>query len=253
MKKLLEKSYSSILKKIFRLTNPIKKQVVKTECKVHKFINGQALTILKNDGNTSAYNYLYSHLREINAGAVWADQDYKSINHFYNPEKEKGMYGFSNAHLECVKYYTLALTKYFEGEEKAALFYLGAACHLIQDMTVPQHVNIKLLKHHRRYEQWVIKAFEHNNEFRAHDGGIYLKSVKDYIEHNTEIALNTFYKYEEEKKLNDKFYKTTLIILVTAQKTTAGLLMNFYNDVINLKIRSSEAVKKHNITFMHRT
>jgi phospholipase C len=235
MKRLFERSYSKVIKNVFRITNPIKKQIIKTECKVHKFINIQALVILKNDGHSKAFNYYSNYIKDINAGAVWADQDYKSTNHFYNPDYDKGLFGFSNAHKECVRYYAQALTKYFEWDEKGAMFYLGAACHLLQDVTIPQHVNIKLLKHHRKYEQWVIKAYEHHTEFKAFEGGIYLRAIKDYMDYNSNIALKTYEKYLAEENLETKFYKTTLVILITAQKTTAGLLLNFYNDVERLK------------------
>lgn len=247
MKSLVERSYSNVLRNVFKITNPIKKQVIKTECLVHKFINTQAVVILKNDGHINEAKYFSKHIKDINLGAVWADQDYKSSNHFYNPDSDKGLYGFSNAHKECVKYYTTALTKYFEGDESGAMFYLGAACHLIQDVTVPQHVNIKLLKHHRRYEQWVIKAFEHYKEFRLVKGGIYLDSVKDYIFYNSNLAIETYEKNKDEEDLNTKFYKTTLVILTTAQKSTAGLLLTFYNDVEKLKDRARNFVENRHV------
>ncbi len=40
---------------------------------------------------------MYSYINDINAGVVWADQDLKSSNHFYNPYTNKGLYGNSNA------------------------------------------------------------------------------------------------------------------------------------------------------------
>lgn len=137
----------------------------------------------------------------------------------------------------------MALTKYFEGDEDSAMFYLGAACHLVQDVTVPQHVNINLLKHHRKYEQWIIKAFEHHEEFKVREGGIYLNSVKAYMDHNSVIAMDTYDKYEAEEDLEVKFYNTTLVVLRTAQKTTAGLMLNFYDDVEKLKAQAGEYVE----------
>jgi phospholipase C len=65
---------------------------MRTECKVHKFINNQSILILKNDGHLKAYNFINAYIDDVNAGVVWADQDLKSSNHFYNPEKEKGLY-----------------------------------------------------------------------------------------------------------------------------------------------------------------
>ena len=62
--------------------------------------------------------------------------------------------GFSNALEECKKYYNTTLNYTKAGDFNEALFYFGAACHLIQDATVPQHVNNKLLKSHRKFELW---------------------------------------------------------------------------------------------------
>lgn len=244
LRNMVERSYSNVLRGFFRVTNPIKKQVIKTECKVHKFINNQGIIILKNDGYVKEYNYFKSHIADINEGAVWADQDYKSSNHFFNPDKDRGLFGFSNAHKECFKYYTTALTKYFEGDEKEAMFYLGAACHLIQDVTIPQHVNIKLLKHHRRYEQWVIRAYDKHNEFKVNKDGVYLNAVKDYIYYNSDIALKTHDTYANEEDLEQRFYKTTLVILTTAQKTTAGLMLSFYMDIEKLKAKANKFAEK---------
>lgn len=242
MQSNVERYYSHLVKNIFRITNPIKKQIVKTECKVHKFINIEALEILKADGYVNEHAYMKKYIRELNAGVVWADQDYKSINHFYNPVRNKGLYGFSNAQMECFNYYTKALIKYFEGDEKTAMFYLGAACHLIQDVTIPQHVNIKLLKQHRKYEQWLIEVFEKHNEFKAKNGGIYLNSIKEYMLYNSRVALDAYNQFIHEENQEKKFYETTLIILLTAERTTSGLILNYLNDIEKMKAHAEKIV-----------
>ena len=48
-----------------------------------------ALTILKNDLFYDQYVFFRDHLSDLNRGTVWADQDFKSSNHFYNPYKKK--------------------------------------------------------------------------------------------------------------------------------------------------------------------
>ena len=35
------------------------------------------------------------------------------------------------------------------------MFYLGAVCHLIQDITVPQHATGDLLNNHMQFENYV--------------------------------------------------------------------------------------------------
>lgn len=94
---VLEKFYSYVFKKILQTINPVKKRIMKTECIVHKFINIQSLTVLGNDGNTEAYKIMKSYISDIEAGVVWADQDLKSSNHFYNPNTNKGLYGSNDA------------------------------------------------------------------------------------------------------------------------------------------------------------
>lgn len=227
----LEKSYSYVFKGMLRAVNPIKKRIMKTECKVHKFINTQAVIILKNDGHIEAYELMDSYINEINNGVVWADQDLKSSNHFYNPYTEKGLYGNSNTKKECLSYYTKALEGYFHGDIKNAMFYLGAACHLIQDLMVPQHANVNLLKNHRSYEKWVIRMHVYHGEFKIEEGGIYLNSLKQYIDINSKIAIDTYKKNLHEKNRHVRFVKITSRVLTMAQATTAGVMLKFYKDL----------------------
>ena len=238
----IEKSYSYVYKKITRAANPFKKKIIKTECIVHKFINNQSLIILKNDGHMEVYNLMSRYIEEINEGAVWADQDFKSSNHFYNPNTRKGMYGSSNAKRECIAYYKRALMEYFRGDMKTSMFYLGAACHLIQDLTIPQHANIELLNNHRRYENWVIKMYKVHKKFKAYDSGIYLDSITDFVELNSKNALETYNLYTDIKNEHMRFYKITSNILVMAQRTTAGLMYDFFNDIKRMK--ALQAVRK---------
>ena len=85
----IETIYHNALKSTFFILNPIKKIIVKTECQVHKYINLHALTILQNDQYFEQHDFFRKHIEDINKGAVWADQDFKSSNHFYNPYKKK--------------------------------------------------------------------------------------------------------------------------------------------------------------------
>lgn len=229
--KAIERSYSFLYKRVVRAVNPLKKRVIKTECIVHKFINIQAIEILRNDGYEEIYSKLFNYIDDINEGAVWADQDFKSSNHFYNPYSKKGLYGNSNAKIECVTYYKRAIKEYFQGNLKAAMFYLGAACHLVQDLTIPQHANIELLHSHRQYENWVIRMHNKQQRFKIKKGGIYLKSIEDYILLNTKTALGAHKKYSNIKSEHIRFYKITSIVLVMAQRTTAGLMYNFFYDI----------------------
>lgn len=232
---IIERSYGRVIKSAFWAINPIKKMIMKTECRVHIFLDNQALIILRNDGNVEAYNFFKKYIDELNLGVVWADQDLKSRNHFYSPEREKGLYGSSNALKECISYYTAALTYYGKGEIKKSMFFLGSACHLTQDMTVPQHVNVNLLKYHRKYEQWVKRMYMQHDRFICYDGGIYLDSVKDFIENNASVAINAYRKYRKIENLERRFFNITDTILCQAQRSTCGVLNMFYKDIMGMR------------------
>lgn len=231
----IEKAYSFIYRNITSAVNPLKKKIMKTECVVHKFINTQSIVILKNDGHKGAYDFLFKYIDNINEGAVWADQDFKSSSHFYNPKTKRGLYGSSNAKKECIAYYKRALAEYFRGDVENAMFYLGAACHLIQDVTIPQHANVELLNNHRSYENWVIKMYRKHKIFTVNKSGIYLNSIVDYIDLNSKSALITYDMYSNIRNENTRFYKITANVLIMAQKTTAGLMYNFFYHIQKIK------------------
>lgn len=227
----IEKRYGKTVRAILVAVNPIKKKVKKTDCLVHQYLNREAIKLLKENKFEKQSKY-FEHYKEcLNKGVVWADQDFKSSNHFYNVREQKGLYGFSNALNEGKKYYKKALGYAKAGDEKDAIFYLGAACHLIQDTTVPQHVNNKLLKEHRTFEVWIVKRVkEHYYEFKK-DTIIRYDNFDDYIKNNA-IKVNKIYLkncFIQDK--NKKYMKISPLILNQARRTTAGVLMMFYDEV----------------------
>ena len=231
----LEKTYSFVYKNILKAVNPLKKRVIKTECIVHKAINNQSLYVIRNDGYNDVYSLMSTYIDDINDGAVWADQDLKSSNHFYSPKTKRGLYGNSNAKNECESYYNRALNEFVLGNIKESMFYLGAACHLVQDVTIPQHANVELLHNHRNFENWIIKMHRRFHRFKVFKGGIYLNSIGQYIELNSREAIKTHDKYSQIENEHVRFYKITSVILVMAQKTTAGVMVKFYYDMQRLK------------------
>ena len=128
---ILETIYNHVLKIVFGIANPIKKSIIKTQCKVHKSINIDALKILRNDKYLAEYNFFSSYILDMNEGTVWADQDFKSSNHLYNPYKKRGLYGRKSAMDLAIEYYSKAINLWEKGQQKS-LFYLGAALHIIK-------------------------------------------------------------------------------------------------------------------------
>lgn len=226
-----ELTYDKILETIFTAANPIKKSIISTQCKVHKYINGQAIEILKNDKYTIEYNFFKNYLFNINEGAVWADQDFKSSNHFYNPYKRKGLYGRRSAMDLSLEYYQESKKLWDKMDFDKSMFYFGATLHIIQDMTIPQHANIRLLDNHHQYENFIIKTYEHLKEFKVGNGAYILDSIEYYIRFNTRVAIKIHKKYKKLEPDEDKFYKIAKCGLPLAMRTTAGAMLLFYKDI----------------------
>jgi len=229
---VLEKIYGKVFYYFLYSINPIKKQIIDTPCSIHKFINLQSLEILRNDNYLDAFNFFSDNLALLNDGVVWADQDFKSSGHFYNPYKNRGLYGNRNALSLTREYYDTSIEFWKDSKFQDAMFYLGAAIHIIQDMTIPQHANIKLLGSHRQYENFVKKNYHNYKEFLAIDGGCYFNDIDDYVKYNSRNAINIYNKLKDIEDENERFYKLTKYILPLAQRTSAGCLMRFYRDTM---------------------
>ncbi|HPT78450.1 MAG TPA: zinc dependent phospholipase C family protein [Candidatus Atribacteria bacterium] len=216
---LVETTYDYMQKAIFGIASPLKKQIIKTQCQVHKYINIQALKILRNDGYIKEYNFFSSYISQINKGAVWVDLDFKSTNHFYNPYKRKGLFGRKSA-LELGM-----------GSFDKALFYFGAVLHIIHDMTIPQHANIRLMDNHRQYENYVKRTYQHISDFQVREGAYLLDTVREFIRFNARIALKVHKRFKGIADEDKRFYQITKCSLPLAKKTTAGAMVMFYNTI----------------------
>lgn len=231
MKSALERTYGKALRGMMYTVNPIKKKIIKTHCTIHKFINMQAVQILKNEGYIKEHEFFKEHIKPLNEGVTWADQDFKSSNHFYHFSKGKGLYGFSDALTEYKKYYSKSLAYMKLGQIHKAIFFLGAACHLVQDMTVPHHVNNRLLNSHRQFEMWIIKRFLSDYSFLIDKGILRYKSIDDYIKTNALIANNIYLKYLSIPDREERYGKMAAAIIKEAQNSTAGFLLDYYNEI----------------------
>ncbi len=227
----LETIYNYIFETIATIVSPIKKSIIKTHCKIHQSINIHALDILKNDKYLEEYKFFNKFISEINEGAVWADQDFKSTIHLYNPYKKKGLYGRKSAMDVGVAYYSKAIDLWRSGFYNKSLFYLGAAVHIIQDMTIPQHANIRLLDNHGQYEQYIKRTYEYVEEFKVKTGSYTLDSMEKYIRFNARAAMKIYNNFKHIKEEEQRFYKIAKCALPLAKRTTAGAMLTFYKDI----------------------
>jgi len=228
----LERTYGQFLEYLRIAITPFKRIITNVECSIHKFINIQALEIIKNDSFYDAYNFFSDYIVQLNDGVVWADQDLKSLGHFYNPFKGKGLYGNKNAMSLAVEYYNKALLNWRNFDVEIAMFYLGAAVHLVQDMAVPQHANIRLLDNHRQYENFIRKTYLFTPSFRVNSGGYYfMRRIEEAITCSARNAIKIYSRLKNIENETKRFYAITKFILPLAQRTTAGCFIMFYKDI----------------------
>lgn len=130
------------------------------------------------------------------------------------------------------------------GDKKKSLFYLGAACHIIQDSTVPQHVNNRLLNSHRNFEMWIIQKFLSGYRFMKADEIIRSDNTRDYIRKNAKVANKIYNKCFTIKDKEARYDAISNYIICQAQMSTAGLMMDYYEkyEVIYKNHSTSEMV-----------
>ena len=232
MNSRVEKVCGRLISQTFRVINPIKKKIINTNCEVHLFIQNSALDVLREDRYDKQAQFYKNFESYINKGLVWADQDFKSYFHFYNPEYKKGMYGHTtNAMTLANTYYKNALHFISKNDYENGMAYFGAMCHVIQDVTIPQHAKRKLLDSHKQFETYVKLNYRKVKRFKTKEGPLVYNSVSDYIDFNSRSALNFDYMYKGINDDKTKFYLVAFNALNLAQRSTAGCMLMFYDDL----------------------
>ncbi len=228
-----ELTYHRALKRFFRILNPLKKTIIETQCDVHKYINKHSIWLLNKYDYKDEHEFFSSYLKNINLGTVWVDQDFNSSNHFYNPYKDRGLYGRRSAMDLALEYYDDSIRMWNQGNKNKSLFYFGAAIHVIQDVTIPQHANIRLLDDHRQYENYIKKTYTYVDVFKAKKEPYILDSIGDYIRFNSRVAIKVYNKFKDIKQDESRYYKVARCTIPIAMRTSAGSMIMFYNEILN--------------------
>lgn len=192
----------------------------------HDFCNQQAVKILRTDGFTGCAAFFEKYLAELNAGVQWADKGWKNIGHYFEPATNKGLWHFANATEDFHYYYNAALAGMRRKDYAKAVFFLGAAIHLIQDLCVPHHARAKLFCGHQEYEEWARCNYL---QYAINDQGLYNEGISAHawLLSNAIIAADLFDMVDGIQ--NSTIYdRVTAILLPRAQRSTAGFLQQFF-------------------------
>ncbi|MDO7786368.1 zinc dependent phospholipase C family protein [Desulforamulus aquiferis] len=197
----------------------------------HRFCNLQAIGILKRDGLRKEALLLQSGVDSLNEGAIWCDTGFKYISHYYNPHVGAGLWNGPDAPTECQSYFNRAVEMWRRGYREQAIFYLGAATHIMQDLCVPHHASGLVFNGHQYFEYWARKHYE---DFAINSCGIYkiINSASDWVRENAFFSSIYLPTVSENAQITS-IEKTVEILLERAQRTTAGFLHLFCKSVLN--------------------
>ncbi|MFZ5652106.1 MAG: zinc dependent phospholipase C family protein [Bacillota bacterium] len=203
--------------------SPIQK-IIDKGGETHLFINNQSLDILKNDGKITTFNTIERYRQYIDLGNLWADKGWKCFAHYYNPQNGKGIIPLISAFTECNNYFEAALFNWKIEKYQKAMFYLGAAAHIVQDMCVPHHAMGIAFNGHRKFETW---AMINKDQFKTKNSSLYddFKSIYELVNANSELARKYYYDVAEYSIIG--YMKTAKELLSLSQKTTAYLFDYF--------------------------
>ncbi|MGB9802358.1 MAG: zinc dependent phospholipase C family protein [Desulfofundulus sp.] len=220
---VISSSTWSIAKRFLAVAAPLQNLVDRGGI-THTFCNQQALDILEQDGLQEQARLLRKHLVTFNQGTLWADRGWKCFAHYLDPHSGRGLGCWPDAAGECEEYFQHALFYWHKGRKDLAIFYLGVAAHLVQDLCVPHHACGIAFNGHQRYEAWVQN---HCGLFRISRGGYYqvASHAGDWVYTNARVARDYY------PRVNTDYQETTRVLLGLAQRTTAGFVAHFLSQV----------------------
>ncbi|MHB8170680.1 MAG: zinc dependent phospholipase C family protein [Thermincolia bacterium] len=226
---LASRTIWSAARALLKVVGPVQRLVAKTG-QTHNFCNQQAGIILERDGRPEVAGIMRLFLPELNRGVHWADASWKSSGHFYDPQTKKGYGHWSDGSQECRLYYSLAAKHWRRNEPSKAMFYLGVAVHLVQDLCVPHHSRGLLFDGHQEYENW---AEAHCCEFAVDNQGTYMVSPEPegWVIANAAVS-GDLLSLVNQGATEQSYRGATTILLSLAQQSTAGFMAFFYDRVI---------------------
>lgn len=191
----------------------------------HEFCNQQAITILHHDGFDLYAQFLTLYMAELNAGVYWADKGWRNVSHYFEPSSGKGLWRFATAMETFHSYYQQGIKNIHQANYGPAVFFLGAAAHLAQDLCVPHHARAKVFSGHKEYESWVQQNYMN---YAVEANGIYDEgsNLSTQLINNAVVAADLFDWVNLDKNAVN-YHDTTAVLLPLAQRSTAGLFLKF--------------------------
>lgn len=195
----------------------------------HVFINRQALKILAADNWQAEADFLQANFLALQAGTCWADGGRGFTTHYFDPYTTGGLWKWASGAWACSRFFNRALESWRWGKRWRAMFFLGAASHLVQDASEPHHARCRARDGHSEYEKWVQA---HKEEFVVTKGGLYRSHGHpvDWMRFNARTAYDYFWLVQRGRS-TAQYRAATRELLPLAQRSTAGFWIYFLRRV----------------------
>ncbi|MEW5785406.1 MAG: hypothetical protein AB1767_10095 [Bacillota bacterium] len=226
------------------------------EIEKHMALVPQTALILKNDGNKDIYDFLRrvdaasgkTGLALLAKGAGDADKPLSggyivTLWHFHHPWTHRGYLVGGSAADQVAWLFTHALNLWQNGKRGKALYQLGRALHLVQDIFIPHHAAVTASRGHGELEQWLTGHWE---PYRVADGGYYqwetyfhdsqnryhrvrAERPYDWIDHGSHLSIGWFDAFFAGGVYDEgTFRQAAALIIPHALRFSAGFLYRFF-------------------------
>lgn len=223
----------------------------------HMDLAPQTALVLKNDGKEKAYallNAVYkgtgkTGIELLAEGSGDADKPLSggyilTLWHFHHPWTHRGYLTGRSSADQAARLYAIALNLWQNGKRGKALYQLGRALHLVQDIFIPQHAGITAFKGHGPLEKWLTKNAK---PYLVDDGGfyywedsfrkknrrhrVYSDRIYDWIDCGSHLSIDWFKEYFADGKYDEETFKEVAgLIVPSALRFSAGFLHKFFSD-----------------------
>lgn len=210
----------------------------------HDLITFQAIRTLSADGKPEMAQLAEEYLERLRQGSWDADYSRGTIfgiplaatSHYYNPVTRKGLLGSeSSAAVLAQSSYDQAVQKWEAGDRSGAMYTLGFALHVLQDVTVPHHtLSTPGVLTHQSYENYLEKWMSAQPEWISGGGEYSTKPPGQWVHDNAALA-STYWSLVDgfawSGNPKDDFTKAASELVPVAIRTSAGFLATFFERV----------------------
>jgi hypothetical protein len=215
--------------------------------------------LLQNDGKGDAYRLLNSTdevtgktgLELLAEGTKNADLPFSGayilhLLHFHHPWSHRGYLIKHSSADETARLFAAAKNIWQNGAKGEAIYQLGRAVHLIQDINIPHHAAVTAISGHGDFEKWLT---DNGNDYLVQSGGYYsweeefcdqdgqthyVNSANpyDWIDYGSHLSFPSFKQYFSDcNHTEEMFPQVAALVMPHVLRLSAGFISKFFSEV----------------------